>query len=91
MRAGGLESGREEPELGSEGLAVSVGMGGGAKVDCFVERRPARSWSRCPLVVAMERGAYLRTWEDVRLGQEVRWPASMESHQVDREGENRHA
>ncbi len=78
--------------MGDEVLSLLLWVvSGTGMVDCFVERRPARSWSRWPLIIAMEFGAYFRTCADVRLGQEVRWPASIASHHVESVGESRQA
>jgi hypothetical protein len=81
LSAGGLASSiAEDSEVVSKGLQLSwVGELGSSLVDCFVERRPARSWSRWPLIVAMERGAYFRTCEEVRLGQDRVGPHGCDS------------
>ena len=39
-------------------------------------------------MVAVERGGCRRTWAEVSSGHDVKWPASMAAHQVEREGEN---
>ena len=56
----------------------------------LVERWLQQVWSRCPLCIAMDAGAYCRTSWDVSSGH-VKWPASIAVHQVERAGEKQHA
>ena len=76
-----------EASLGDSGSEASLG-GTVTSVASLVEFKVARVWSRWPLIMAAERGGYLRTWVDVNSGHVVSRPASMAEHQVDKLGEN---
>ena len=67
-------------------LIFPLGSGNG-----FVDRWFALSWSRCPFIMAMERGAYFLTRFDVSSGHVVNHPLSIALHHVDRTGEKQQA
>ena len=78
-------------------MSSSVSSSSVADVVCFrllsfggdglVERWFARSWSRWPFTMAMERGGWRRTRSEVSSGQVVKWPASIALIHVDSTGE----
>jgi hypothetical protein len=70
----GLKSLGLESSSALAGLKVAKDEGDGVG---WVDQRLARCWSRCPLIMAEDRGGWRRTWVDMRLGQVVRRPALM--------------
>lgn len=64
------------------GTLVGVGL-----VDLWF----ALSWSKCPLTIAMDRGACFLTRFEVSSGHVVNHPLSIALHQVERTGEKQQA
>ena len=77
--------------LSASSIAIIAFVLGSADLVVVVDRWFALSWSRCPLVMAMERGEYFLTRLDVSSGHVVNQPLSIALHHVDRTGEKQHA
>lgn len=81
VRCGGAEI---SEEAGCGRCVVALALNGGV----LVERTLARSWSRCPLIMASESGRWRRTCAEVRPGKLERKPLSIAAHHVEMAGEN---
>ena len=70
---------------------TKVSSNADAVVVNLVERWFFRVWSRWPLYMAIDSGAYWRTSCDVSSGHVLKWPESMALHQVESDGEKQQA
>jgi hypothetical protein len=85
------ERSRGSSVIGGTGSGVDAVAGVAVGVEGLVECWFFLIWSRWPCGVAVGFGGYFRTKAEVRLGQVIKWPASMASHHVERAGEKQHA